>query len=456
MKKWVVVATLTMIMTFTAAGFEATLTAEKEVANTTSPAIYNLNIQNEEGVNNTYSISTLSPKSSWIYHPSNVKVSANSNKTFEISVSPTEQALQETYGFETKIRESSSGEIRSLSNSFRVEQPYRLDVIGFSKNRDVFDPGEVAETEIGIKNLDNQPVQNYRVESSFEDQERSESGTSILPGGERLYEFNYRIDEDRNPGTIPIEYNIILNEEVEQSLTQRINVSEVRNVSRSSSSENRLVSVTNTKSIENRGNTPINTSLTAEIPSYISSITSGNPEPDKIQTVEGKEVMTWNVKLEQDEEFSAEYTTQYWIPAAALTLLSLGLIAIKKLGNQVSLRKTAESSPGEVKINLEINNKSEKTFEQLELEEFIPDIATVDEKFSMNTPKVRKTSEGTKLSWKIQNLEPGDQRIIQYKIKPKVDVEEDIDLKSAVIKDENGQKLVESNGVSTEFTPDTT
>jgi hypothetical protein len=456
MRKYMALLVLTLFISFSVMGFQTELTSEKEVANTPSPAIYELNIQNDNAVNSTYSISLLSPKSSWIYYPNTVHVPAGKNRSVEISVSPTERALQETYGFETKVREKSSGEIQSLRGAFRVEQPYSVDIIGLSRNKQEFNPGEVVETDLRIKNLESQAVKDYKVVSRFEGEQRTETGTSILPGGERLYEFDYRIGEDREPGEISIDYQVLINGETEREESQNISVSQIKNVSRSSSKENKVISVTRTKNVENNGNTPVNTSVTAEVPSYLASITSGDPQPDNIQKIDGNNVLTWNVELDQGEEFSVEYTTEYWIPVTALMLLSLGLVAIKKIGNQVSVRKTAESKPGEIKINLEISNKSGKTFEELELEEFIPDIATVDEKFSMNTPKVRKTSEGTKLFWKIQDLQPGDQRVIQYKINPKVDVEEDISLESALIKDENGQKLVQSNGLSTEFTPDTT
>jgi hypothetical protein len=439
-----------------AAGFEASLQSQKEEANLTSPAKFDVTIQNDDAVNHSYSTSLLSPKSSWFYYPSTVRVPAGENRTFTVTVSPVKNALQQRYRFDMTVREQNTGDVRELTGFFRVEQPYRLQITDMSLNREEFRPGEVIQTQIRIKNLHNEPVSDYSVEARYHNHTRTETGTSILPGGERLYSFSFRVDEDASPGRENISYAVNLDGQTERTAVHEITVSAVENVSRSSNVDNRILTYSETRTVRNTGNSQANTSVTAEVPSYLASITSTGSEPSRIEKVSGNTVYVWETSLEPGEEYTAGYTVKYWIPLLGVILLTAGIVAIKRIGQQVYLEKTAEEIDGEIKVNIEVQNSGETGFEELELEEFIPDIATVDESFDMNTPEIRKTGEGTKLTWKVKDLQPGDQRIIQYRIKPKVQVEEEVELEPAVIKDENGQRIAESNRTSAEFTPDTT
>jgi hypothetical protein len=455
-KKKTLLLTSILALTFSATAFQANLHTEKEVASPESSAQFQLEIENQEAVNRTYSLSLLSPKSSWFYYPSTVKVLAGSNQTVNITVSPVEESIKKQYSFNLKVREQETGETEEMTGRFRVKQPYTLHITDTSLNRNEFMPGEVVETSIRVKNLDNSPVENYRVETRFENETRTDTGTSILPGGERLYENSFRVPKNATPGERTLTHAVYLNDEIEQTAERTITVAQVENISTETETDNRILTVSKSREVVNTGNSPANASVTLSVPSYLSSITSPEPEADSTETADGDTVYRWKTELAPDESFSATYTTKYWIPLLGVILLTAGIIAIKRIGNTLTVTKKVESNGQEVKIKIDIVNSSEKTFEQLELEEFIPDIATVDESFEMNTPKIRKTNEGTKINWKLEEVRPGDQRIIQYKIKPKVQVDEEAELKPAIIKDENGQKIAESNSASARFTPDTT
>lgn len=452
MKKLLLAALLLSMISFTAA-FTVSMDTVKQSANQSSPAVFEVNIQNDQANNHSYSISILSPKSSWLYYPNTLHVSSGPNKTFNITASPVENALQQRYRFDGKIREQATGEMEEFSGIFNVQQPYKLHIVDLTQNKQSFTPGEVISTAIEIKNLDSSPVDNYQVNAKYRNQSKTDSGTSMLPGSTRRYEFNFKTSKNASPGKHNITYTVTADEKLQTTARQTATIGSVENITRKEETENRILTYAKTVQSTNNGNSPVNTTITTQVPSYLESITSTTPQPDKIEEIEGEIVYSWNARLEPRQSFSAQYQTKYWIPVTGVLLLLAGIVAIKVLGTSISLTKTAEEDGNSIKINLEIENNGEKTIEQLELEEFIPDIATVDESFSMNTPKIRKTSEGTKLTWQIKDLEPGDQRIIQYKIRPKVQVEEEVDFQPAVIRNMDGKKIAESNTTSAEFTP---
>lgn len=427
--------------------------AEKSIAEPSSPAQFDITIENEGAVNHSYRLSVLSPKSSWIYYPSNVRVPAGENRSIPLTVSPVNDSLQQRYSFDLTIGEVSSGEIQEITGFFNVKQPYSVQITGLEKSGEEFYPGEVFETSITIKNLENELLRDYSVESAYGNKTRSETGTPILPGGQRRYSFRFRVGEDAVPGERKLIYTVRAGDE-QRRFTQNIRVRKVENLSINSTRQNSILSNTVRKSISNTGNSPSNASLTAEVPSYLAPITETSPQAEE-EKVDGRTIYTWKQDLGPSESFSASYTVKYWIPALGIVLLLAGLVAIKKIGTAVSIEKTVEEHDGEIKVMLEIENKGERTLEGLELEEFIPDIATVEERFEMNAPRIRETSEGTKLNWEV-DLEPGDQRVIQYRIKPRVEVEEEVELQKTVLKDSRGQKIAESNQTSVEFRPSTT
>lgn len=450
MKKILVLA-FVLFFAFSAAAFTVDMETVRSSADQSSPAQFEVAIENTDGQNHTYSVSILSPKSSWLYYPDTVRVPAYSNKTFNITASPVENALQQRYRFDGKVREQASGEINEFSGIFNVQQPYKLHIIDLKQDKQILMPGEVVSTEIEVKNLDSSALENYEIQAEYRNQSKTDSGTSILPGGTRRYEFNFKTSKNASPGTHQINYTVMAEGQLQNTAQQTVTIQSVENISRSENTENRILVFRKTVAATNIGNSPSNISLTTENPSYLESITSPIPETAEVRSVAGETVYTWNTQLGPGEEFSASYQVNYWVPFAGIMLLTLGIAAIKLIGNSVSLIKTAENDGDNIKINLEIENTAEKTVEELRLEEFIPDIATVDEKFSMKTPKIRKTNEGTKLTWKIQDLEPGDQRIIQYQIKPKVQVEDKVEFQKAVLKNLDGEKVAESNKASAEF-----
>ena len=159
--------TLLCIILSTATAFQTTIQPEKKQANSTSPAEFKVNIQNTDAVNHSYSISLLSPKSSWFYYPTAFQVGAGEEKSFNMTVNPVKNALQQRYRFDMQIREQETGEQKELTGFFRVKQPYKLQITDMNINREKFRPGEVVKTQVRIKNLDNQPVDEYSVKAIY-------------------------------------------------------------------------------------------------------------------------------------------------------------------------------------------------------------------------------------------------------------------------------------------------
>ena len=58
----------------------------------------------------------------------------------------------------------------------------------------------------------------------------------------------------------------------------------------------------------------------------------------------------------------------------------------------------------------------------------------VIQKFDTLKPVIRKTAEGTELSWKLDSLKTAEERVINYRIKPTVDVLGSLELPSSTMR----------------------
>jgi hypothetical protein len=447
MKTEILLAVL-ILMTASAAAFQTSLEKTSEDDQSIQ---FELEIGNDAEEPRSYQLFILSPKSNWFYYPQSVEADSSKNGTAQIQISIPENTVQRTYGFTLKIRESDTEDSKELVESFQVNQPYTTNIIKLDKDTDELLPGENIKTDIEIKNLENSIIQDYSVEAEYREEKKTKTGTEILPGGTRRFSFEFKTPEDSPPSKEKITYSVKVKGQTDRTAEQTFNIKERKSIKRNQTQQNKILWATKTASATNNGNTPQEVALSLETPSYLGPITETETKAE-VEEKNGTEVYTWQKTLQPGESYSKSIKTSYWKPAGLIAVIIAAVVAIKKLGKPLKINKTAEKQGDKIKIKLEIANTGNTSLKDVEIEEFIPDIATVDKVFEMNTPETRKTSQGTQIKWEIDELEPSDQRIIQYQIKPKVDVEEKVELKPATAKQE-GEKIAESNSTNTEFTP---
>jgi len=71
----------------------------------------------------------------------------------------------------------------------------------------------------------------------------------------------------------------------------------------------------------------------------------------------------------------------------------------------------------------------------------------------MAKPVIRKTNNGTRLVWEIDSMEPGEQRVFEYSIKPLVEVEGGITLPEAELEIAE-ERIGETDEKTVEFRPE--
>lgn len=435
-----------------AAGFPASLDVEDRSASTDDPAVFYVDIQNDLSESGLFEVGAFTPKPSWFYIESSSSIEPGENHSFKITVSPGEYAVDQSYSFTLYPRSSAVEHSHEIQTSFRVDRDREIILEDVNLNRTAYDPGETVRGEAKIRSISSSLLREYSLRTGYENHSAEKTSSPILPGGTRKLSFKLPIDPDSEPDEKTLNTSLHLDgEKVEQASTD-FTVGEISEIKRNSSSNNNLATITGAITVQNRGNTEINHTINRSVPSYLTPITAFNMEPENQTEKASKTVYYFTKELRPGESFTVKRQTNYWMPVTALLGIIVALAGLRKLRNTVKIQKTAENTASGLKVSIEVENISDRTFKDVKVEDFVPDIASVEKNFEMASPTVRETNDGTKLEWNMEDLEPGDQRVLQYTIRPKVEVEGGVELPKAELK-EGDQVMKKSKEFTTTFNP---
>lgn len=436
-----------------ASAFPTSIEKVDPLASPDNPALIQVSVQNNYSSPKTFKLGTFSPQPSWAYVEQSKTIQPGENDTLMVTVTPGEYAIDKTYSMTVFVKVPSIDHSHPIQTSFNVERDRKMILEGFNIRNQSIDPGEDVKGSLEVRSISSDVIRDYGARFSYGNHSTNQSSSPILPGGTRSLEFSIPVEENATSGQREIKAEFFLSGEEKGSMNGEFSVKEVKDLKFSRTSTNNILSTIGQFEVTNKGNAPVNYSVNRTITSYLTPITGFSELPDNRDSIGNNERYIWNINLQPGESFKLERRTNYWIPAAALLGIVLAIMGIKKLRNRVNFSKEAERAGKGRKISIKIENISDRTYRNVSVEDFVPDIAEVDRKFDMASPTVRKTNEGTKLSWEIDELEPGDQRILQYTVKPKVEVEGGVELQKAVMK-EGDEVIKKSNQVSTEFDPE--
>lgn len=444
---------LAILMTVsTAAAFPVSLQVDDRKASPDDPARFTVKVTNDFSTEKTFRASVSSPKPSWPYVGSAVKLAPGENGTIPIIITPDRDAIQQNYNIKVFVNTIGSSDYQELSDYFTVTRPFDMVLFSVSVPEEVR-PGDNFSMSAGVRNLASSTVSDYKIVAEYMNRSVEKKSSPMIPGGERMIDYRVKLPEDMKPGPVKVKLSLYKERNLQQSVTRSFEVAEIRKLEHSSNSTDRILVYQKTLTVENRGNTAVNATINESIPGHLAPITVFTVEPDTVEEVGTETVYSWNFRLEPGEEAVVHYRLDYWLPLLMLGFILAGLIMLKRLRRNVKFEKRVEKSEAGLKVYLELTNLSDDLFTDLEVEDYVPDVANVREEFETARPAIRKTSGGTKLTWGIDEFEPGEQRVFQYTIEPKIEVEEGITLEGAELK-EDDEVVAKTSKAESEFRPE--
>lgn len=455
MRKVATVLVLLVFLTGSVSALQAELFPVDRTSNEHKAGEYIVQVTNNGTQSTSARVKTQSQCSDCFYVPdSYLQLDPGESKNATVILQVDQDMSSGRYGFTIFASEIGTSQNVRLNDYFRVKRDYSLIFSSFGTDKNGYSPGDSLDISTQIKNIGSRSITDYSINAEFMNQAENATGLDIIREAERSYDFSFSVPQSIEPGTQTAEITIYRNNEIESSITRGIEILPTENVEINETTSNRVIASTTTLNIVNTGNVNSTSELTQSIPSYLAPVTTFEPEPVNVTSNNNSQIYTWSISTAPGDETQVSYTVHYWIPVILLAGLILAVLLYKRLTAGVRFEKhVAKSSEGSITVNIEIENTSNEVIDGLQVVDFIPNIAQVERSFQFAKPSIRKKNEGTELTWSLDNLEPGDQRILEYTIHPQVEVEGEVTLPAAELRDEDDETVQETSKLETDFRP---
>jgi len=162
----------------------------------------------------------------------------------------------------------------------------------------------------------------------------------------------------------------------------------------------------------------------------------------------------WETQLASGDTVSMTYSEIYW--PTYILILSVVLASIFMYWQTEDLSFTKNIVRGrkfktgrEIAVSLNLKNRR-KEVSRVTIRDLVPSNFSIISKFESVKPLIRKVANGVELFWNLGRLNPHEERVLHYTVKPVIETKRGVRLPSAIMKALRGRKFMTkySNKVS--------
>ena len=431
MRKYLLLLSV-IVLTGAVTAFTASMGSVKTSSSPESPALLQIEVENNNSQVQRYKLSHEFSKSGWVYYDSYKTIQPSETAVFNISIAPDEEAIQNRYNIQLHLTEQSTDKTKTFSDIISVQRQNIINVKDLKYSKNQYKPGESVEYSITVQNLASRILSEYKINSSLDNDTRTIEGEPFAPGALKTYSFSYNIPKKAAPGNRTLKTSIEHSKNL-QNFQKIIKVEEIRNITKETSETNRGLFISGTVDIENNGNSKVNIEEDMKFPTHVKPILSFNTPPSSITENGSRATYFWNTTIKPGEKVSYSYSINYWMPLVLAASIMSALILLRKLTGNIKINKSTENDGNKIKVSLTIENHSSNAKDVIEIKDFVPNVVNLDEDFEMTKPEIKRTTDGTELYWALEDFKPGEKRVITYKVDQKVEVEGGVKLPHAEI-----------------------
>ena len=401
-------------------------------------------VRNNQGFRDTFSIIIFPPSINKVTNfpsPERVTADGGGNATANLSFTSFLDAVESEIFFNITVRSINTP---SVINSRLIQVSVKRTVPVFISAASVEDvdvkPGETKIISITVTNGGGLTSDKYNLETTI-----TKGGTivktfaqevpSMPPAFAIQFNMSYTFDKYQSPGDYVIVSSLkdaagrqVSTSEDVKKLSMKLGEVATTAIT-NKSTQLGFLNIEITVRVKNEGNVPANNFfITETIPIAFASLFSTEMTPDSTTRQGTSNVYNWFVlSLGPGEEFVVVYQFTLWKVWTAVILIGGALVVafkfvftvavVKKVGSVGALRKGKE-----IIVHLEIKNRSINEVKDVVVRDGVPSFGEVSEKFHTIKPTVKRTTSGTALIWKFDTLRAGEERVLSYIFKPRIDV----------------------------------
>ena len=443
MKKFIILLSMVLILTSYTLAFDVKTTFDTKdyVFEDPEPIPFTIDITNAEpGYYTVYTLADL------YITPTGTHYISGDSKTLELSITPYERLSEEgALSFLYTIYQK-DGDRRDFLETIEF---YTLDSALKIETNDInFDDNKA---ELYITNLVNHNFENLT--ASFSSILFNVNKTFSLSKGETK-EFELEIDPDilkvTKAGTYVIDSNFYVEDGISK-VNGKLYLNETKGITSQEDKSGFFVRKQSITKI-NTGNSVERVNIEIQKNVFNRFLTSFNIKPESVTRNKGKIIYTWNPRIDPAEVFTVTAKTNYLNPIIIILLLIIAAKYLNKLLQQkLVVRKSVSpmtTKNGEFALKVQLNLKARKEIQDLNIVDKIPKTVKLYKKFKANEPNKIDVEKRT-LSWDIEEMKAGEERILNYIIYSRVGFVGKFSLPKAKVKFVVDEKLVteESNQV---------
>jgi len=242
---------------------------------------------------------------------------------------------------------------------------------------------------------------------------------------DRSEHFSFAIPAATDPGSYPLSVRIYKDKKLLGKQVVKFGVEENPDVKEKEEITKSLLKKVYSVEKENKGNTQLSDSYDLSLSSFENLFVSFNIEPKS----ETEGVYYWEFNLNPGERIkitaTVDYSPLFVIAVVLLLFIILGYYmlsrGVKVKKDVLKVKQTKEGT--ELKILLHIKNNTRRKIKNISIVEILPKILRPSARFGTLRPdKVQRGDKGVRLIWKLEELIPGEERIISYEVNIKMNI----------------------------------
>ncbi|MFB6167088.1 MAG: hypothetical protein ABEJ62_02395 [Candidatus Nanohaloarchaea archaeon] len=390
-------------------------------------AKFMIHITNNADVTGHYTLDYIVSNPGWYFLPQyTMTLPPGETGTAVLYAEPGEEAIEGNVGVILRI--SGDGNEVVKRPSYRIVRDNELIIQNMETGKTVYGPSSPVNVSLKLKNVVNRELGGnaYHAVISLGNEGKTVSVPSMDPGDEETVMASFRLGQYVS-GVKSIDARVeSLQGVLQDTETLQVRVEETQKIIERRSESFNLLTSTRTITVSNEGNVDSDpTTVSANLPFYLGYFTSFEPDPDSTSSQGMSTVYEWRIEaLEPGSSVSVGYTVNYWAPVLLVLLLAAAVyLAVREYMSPHVVKKVYRKE-GNQTIHLRVENRSRRELENVVVKDFVPSIASLIEKFDSSPPeRIREGEEATELEWRLGRLEPGEERILTYRISPQVAVE---------------------------------
>ena len=413
-------------------------------------ARFQITISNHLGTEDLFIFSLTDPYWSVMSTPASdyftgMDIKSGQNKTTTLSLKPLARLGYGRYFIKLQIRAKKSGVIKQAFLSIDVVEQvinYTPTITANLDMPDVIDPRIPTSIKVNIKNMNPAKVDNLKIKLKSNLIEK-ETEISLDPEEEKAVQFTIQLDPSLKPQEDTIVLTIEKGNKTLIKSQKDIKIAPYASIFKKDITHKiGFFESINIITLRNDGNSKKEQLFITEKNIFTRSIPRGDTK-----LINGKKYISWKISLDPQQETTITVIKDYRSIFFILLIILIIIIAYYLLRSPIIITKSAkhiktiEGGLREMTVLLFLKNRRNYKVHASVIEK-IPKMIDISKHFDVGTIKPEKEynyEKGTVMLWKL-DLEPGEERIISYKIRAKLAIVGSFGLDPTIVKYKIGNK----------------